>query len=342
MKVDGFIPNELALVGDAAVDGRRAGLDAVWVSEVNHNPFVSAAVALDHDREVMVGTSIAVAFARTPMVTAAAAWDLQTFSDGRFILGLGSQVRAHIERRFNMPWSHPAARMREYLAALRAIWDTWQTGAPLDFRGDFYQHTLMAPAFDPGPSPSGPPKVFLAGVGQRMIEVAGTCADGLILHGFCTRKYLEDRVVPAVAAGLEASGRSRSDFEIAYPLNVVTGRTDAELAATKERARASIAFYASTPSYRPVLEVHGWETLQSELGPMSREGRWDEMASLVDDTILDAFAVVAPYDQVGSAIRERLAPDVDRVTVRPSDWMTTADFEDYVRRVQLNVSPSSP
>ncbi len=249
-----------------------------------------------------LGTSIVVAFARSPMTLANTAWDLQALSGGRFLLGLGSQVRAHIERRFSMPWSHPAARMREFIAALQAIWASWQDGTPLDFRGDFYQHTLMTPMFNPGPLPQGPPRAFLAAVGTAMTRVAGEVADGLLVHGFTTRSYLQDVTLPALATALDRAGRSRSEFQVKYSPFLVTGSSEAELADAATEARERIAFYASTPAYRPVLEHHGWGDLQTELNHLARRGEWKAMGGLIDDDVLEAFALVAPRSELAAAL----------------------------------------
>ena len=292
-------------LADAEVVARRslaAGYDGLWSAELDHDPFLPLARAATAAAPMEVGTSIAVAFARNPMALAMTAWDLQALSAGRFLLGLGSQVRAHIERRFSMPWSHPAARMREFIMALRAIWDSWQLTTPLDFRGDFYQHTLMTPAFDPGPLPFRPPRVLLAAVGTAMTRVAAEVADGLLVHSFTTRRYLQQVTLPALEAGLADVGRSRQDFEVKYPPFVVTGSDEKELAAAAAEAKERIAFYASTPAYRPVLEHHGWGDLQRQLNTLARKGEWKAMGSLIDDEMLSAFAVIAPRPDLPAAL----------------------------------------
>jgi probable F420-dependent oxidoreductase len=230
------------------------------------------------------------------------------------LLGLGSQVRAHIERRFSMPWSHPAARMKEFISALRAIWATWQDGTKLDFRGDFYTHTLMTPFFNPGPLEVGPPKVFLAAVGTAMTQVAAEVADGILVHPFCTARYLREVTLPTVEAALEARGAARGDFQVAWPVFVIPGVNDAERADFERRVRRQISFYGSTPAYRPVLDLHGWGDLQPELNMLSKQGKWKEMASLIDDDMLEAFAVIADIDDLGNAVRRRCEGLVDRVS----------------------------
>jgi probable F420-dependent oxidoreductase len=240
--------------------------------------------------------------------------DLQRFSEGRFILGLGSQIKPHITKRFSMEWSHPAARMRELVQAMHAIWDTWQDGTKLDFRGDFYTHTLMTPFFDPGPNPHGRPKVFLAAVGELMTEVVGEVCDGLLCHAFTTEAYLREVTIPALERGAAKTGRSLDDLEISGPAFVVTGTTEEEMDAAAVGVRKQIAFYGSTPAYRGVLERHGWGELQTELNGLSKQGRWDEMGTLIDDDMLDTFAIVAEPEQIAPKMAERYGDVVDRIS----------------------------
>ncbi len=314
MKVDaaiGFEPTDAAATAAAA---EAAGYDGVWTAETAHDPFLPLALAAERTERVELGTGIAVAFARNPMTLAVVANDLQTLSEGRFVLGLGSQIKPHIEKRYSMPWSQPAARMRELVLAMRAIWASWADGSRLAFRGQFYRHTLMPPLFDPGPNPYGTPKVFLAAVGPRMTEVAGEVADGLLVHGFTTERYLREVTLPALERGLAAGGRSRTDVEVSLPGMVVTGTTDAELAAAARGVRAQLAFYGSTPAYRPVLELHGWGDLHAELHARSRRGEWEAMADLVDDDVVETFAVVAPPEDLPRRVLERFGGVVDRFT----------------------------
>jgi probable F420-dependent oxidoreductase len=313
VKVDtGIMAPSLADVGRRARELEDLGYDGLLTAETAHDPFIPLAVAAEHTERIELGTGIAVAFARTPMLTAYTANDLQRASGGRFILGLGSQIKPHIEKRFSMPWSHPAARMREYILAMRAIWAAWNDGEKLDFRGDFYQHTLMTPFFSPPPNPHGAPKVFLAAVGELMTEVAGEAADGIIIHGFTTERYVKEVTLPAVERGLKRAGRTRASFEVSGPLFVVTGRNEEELARARTGTRQQIAFYGSTPAYRGVLELHGWGDLQTELNTLSKRGAWIEMGDLIDDEILHTFAVVAEPEQVGAELRNRYAGVVDR------------------------------
>ena len=249
------------------------------------------------------------------MTLATVANDLQTVSKGRCMLGLGSQIKAHIEKRYSMPWSHPAPRMRELILAIRAIWASWSDGSRLAFRGRFYRHILMTPMFDPGPNPYGNPRIFLAAVGPLMTEVAGEVADGMIVHGFTTERYLREVTLPALERGFAAGNRPRSEFQISYPGMVVTALEesgfDAAIAATKKQ----IAFYGSTPAYRPVLDLHGWGDLQTDLHTLSRRGEWDEMTHLIDDEVLATFAVIGELDVIADRVRERYGDIVDRFNV---------------------------
>jgi probable F420-dependent oxidoreductase len=272
------------------------------------------AVAALSTSRVDLMTSIAVAFARTPMILANIGHDLNAASKGRFILGIGSQIRAHITKRFSMPWSSPAARMREFILAMRAIWAAWHEGKPLEFAGRFYSHTLMTPFFTPGNKEYGAPKVFLAAVGPKMTEVAGEVADGVIIHAFTTEKYLRETTMPALERGFAKAGKKRENFQVSYPVFVVTGRDDKDLAAAKTATKRQIAFYGSTPAYRPVLESIGVGELQSDLNTMSKQGRWEEMGQLISDDILDAFAVVGEPASIAGQIKSRYGDLIDRTS----------------------------
>jgi probable F420-dependent oxidoreductase len=296
-------------------DAESAGYHGLWSAESAHDPFLPLVAAAAQTSELQLGTAITVAFARNPMSLAYTAYDLQMLTGGRFLLGLGSQVRSHIERRFGMPWSRPAARMREFIEAMRAIWTSWATGDALDFQGDFYAHTLMTPFFAPPPSPVGPPAVYLAAVGDHMTQVAGACCDGLLPHPFTTNRYLRDQTLPAVQRGLAESGRSLEKFSIGLSGLVASGPTEEEMAGAVVAVKEQIAFYASTPAYHRVLELHGWGELGSELNRLSRsdaDDRWTQMGRLIDDETLNAFAIVAEPDRVGPAIAERFGDVVDR------------------------------
>ncbi len=314
MLVDGGIGSDLARAAEAAEGQEALGFDGLWAAETNHDPFLALTLAAEHTERIQLGTGIAVAFARSPMTLATTAYNLNAFAEGRFLLGLGSQIKPHIERRFSMPWLQPAARMQEFISAMRAIWASWADGTKLSFEGDFYTHTLMTPFFDPGPNEFGAPKVFLAAVGERMTQVAGEVADGLLCHGFTTESYLREVTLPNIETGLTASGRTRADLELSLPSFIVTGRTEEEHAAAARGVREQIAFYGSTPAYRGVLEHHGWGDLQTELKALSKEGRWADMGTLIDDDILGTFAVVAEPDAVGTALVARFGDLVDRLS----------------------------
>jgi probable F420-dependent oxidoreductase len=314
MKVDGGISFEPSKAVKTAKEAEATGYDGAWTAETSHDPFISCALAAEHTTTLEIGTSIAVAFARSPMTLANTAYDLQAFSQGRFNLGLGSQIKPHIEKRFSMPWSHPAPRMREFISAMRAIWDSWQNGTKLDFRGDFYTHTLMTPFFDPGPNEFGTPKVFLAGVGEKMTEVAGEVCDGFLCHGFTTEKYLREVTLPALERGRAKAGKTLEGFEICGPSFVVSGTTEEELAAAAKGTRQQIAFYGSTPAYRGVLEAHGWGGLQDELNAMSKQGQWEEMGTLIDDEILNTFAVVGEPEAVAPELLKRYGDCISRLS----------------------------
>jgi probable F420-dependent oxidoreductase len=292
----------------------RGGVRGLFVAEAAHDPFIALALAASATERIEIGTSIAVAFARTPMSMAYAAYDLQRLSSGRLVLGLGSQIKPHVTRRYGMPWSQPAARMQEYVEALRAIWHAWQSGDALDFRGDFYEHTLMPPLFSPGALEHPNPRVWLAAVGPRMVEAAGAVADGLICHPLLSRSYLAEVVAPAVERSRTTHGRLDESFEISTLCMVATGRTEEALASAVAAVRRQIGFYASTPAYEPVLAHHGWGDLHTQAHALTKADRWSELGDLVDDEVLATFAVVGELDAVGVAMRERFAGLADRVT----------------------------
>jgi len=294
----------------------------VWAAETVNDPFLSLAIAAEHSERVALGTAIAVAFARNPMSMAYTVNQLQEYSRGRVILGLGSQVRSHIERRFGAAWSHPAGRMREFVLALRAIWASWNDGTRLAFEGEFYTHTLMTPVFAPHPHGFGTPRVFLAAVGPRMTEVAGEVADGVITHGISSARYVREVTLPALEAGLEKSGRSRSDVELTCPGFIAVAETDEQLEKARSAMRRHVSYYASTPAYRPVLELHGWGDLQRALYDRSKRGDWDAMSGLVDDDMLDTLAIVSTPDRLAGEVQERYGGIADRITVSwwRKDW----------------------
>jgi len=293
----------------------RIGYDGVFSFEAKHDPFLPLAVAAEHTRTLRLGTGVAIAFARNPMNLANLGYDLQAISGGRFVLGLGSQVRPHIEKRFSSPWSHPARRLREMVLAIKAIWDRWEGRSELDFRGEFYTHTLMIPAFDPGPNPYGPPPVLTGGFGPLMTAVAGEVADGFIAHPFNSRRSLLQNTLPALEQGLAKSGRGRADIEVICATLLVTAGTEEAFAAAKLAARKQLAFYGSTPAYRPTLECHGWEGMHEELNRLSKAGRWDDMTALVDDGVLHEIAVVGEPQEIAGRLRARYAGIADGLSL---------------------------
>ncbi|WP_261574131.1 TIGR03617 family F420-dependent LLM class oxidoreductase [Frankia gtarii] len=291
------------------------GYDGVWSTEVNRDPFLPLLLAADRSPRLHIGTAIAVAFARNPMTTATVANDLQTFSAGRFTLGLGSQIRPHIERRFDMPWSAPAERMREFVLAIRSIWRSWHDDEPLDFHGEIYRNTLMTPMFNPGPNPFGPPPVLIAAVGPKMTSVAAEVADGMLVHSFTSERYLREVTLPQLASVLGANGKTRERFTLSYPGLVATGTDDEDIEKAVRAVRERIAFYAATPAYRGVLELHGWGDLHTELHLLSRRKDWAAMTALVDDTVLHTFAAVGEPAAVAREIRRRFTGLIDRFTL---------------------------
>lgn len=315
MKVNSSPGEVLADVPRRARELEEAGVYALTSAEVNHDPFLPLALAAEHTRRAQLLTGIAVAFARTPMALATVAHDLNACSQGRFMLGLGSQVKSHIQWRFGMPWGSPAKRMREYVQALHAIWDSWYDGKPLDFRGEFYTHTLMTPRFTPEDRAFGRPKIAVAAVGPLMTETAAEAADAVICHAFTTERYLREVTLPAIEAALQRAGRARRDFEVIYPPFLAIVKDDAELAEAKRSLRGQIAFYASTPAYRGVLELHGWGELQSALQAYAKAGRCAEMGDLIDDEVFAAFGVVGDARQAADQLARRLGGLVDRVNL---------------------------
>jgi probable F420-dependent oxidoreductase len=322
MKIDSGLGSELPRVADRVSTAEAAGLDCLWAAETTNDPFLSLTLAAEHSSSVSLGTGVAIAFARNPMSLAYTTNQLQEYSGGRVVLGMGSQVRRHIEKRFSSTWSHPAARMREYVLALQAIWASWNEGAGLEFEGDFYTHTLMTPVFAPRPHEFGTPRVFLAAVGPLMNEVAGEVADGVITHGICSARYLREVIVPALDRGLAKSGRSRDEIEITCPGFISVAEDESKMAKARDAMRRQVGYYASTPAYRPVLDLHGWGALQAELYDCSKSGRWDDMARLVDDTVLDTLTIVCTPDRLAGEVASRYGGLVDRINVSwwRKDW----------------------
>ena len=313
MKLDvALLTHDLRTVPEYARKVEALGFDCLWTAETQHDPFLPLAAAATVTRTIKLGTSIAVAFPRSPMILAHTAWDLAKASGGRFILGLGSQVKGHNERRFSVKWESPAPRMREVVLALRAIWDCWQNGTKLGFKGQFYRFDLMTPFFNPGPIEHPRIPVYVAGVNQHMCRVAGEVCEGLHVHPFNSPTYLREYVQPAVDQGLKAAGRRREDFVYATSSFVIIGETEAELAAQRLAVKQQIAFYASTRTYEPVLAAHGWQDLTPQLHRKSVEGDWTGMAALITDEMLDTYAVTGTHATIAARLAERYRGLLDR------------------------------
>jgi probable F420-dependent oxidoreductase len=314
VKVDSAM-NDFATAGATAKRLEDAGYDGGFTFEGPHDPFFPLVVASQATERLELYTAIAIAFSRNPMILANIGWDLQALSKGRFMLGLGSQIKPHIEKRFSMPWSKPAARMREMVLAIKEIWRCWAEEDRLDFRGEFYQHTLMTPMFNPGKNPFGNPPIFVAGVGPVMTQAAGEAADGFFVHPFCTAKSVADLTLPAIERGLAKSGRARKDFQISLQLMVASGKDEEEIDRVRMLTKQQIAFYGSTPAYKVVLDAHGWGDLQPELNALSKQGGWGDMAKLVTDEMLESIAICGRYDEVAARVRERAEGTADRVSL---------------------------
>ena len=314
MKVDVGIGHQLAKIPETVRRMEAAGYDGVRTAEMNHDPFFPLLLAAEHSEKLDLATSIAVAFARSPMNLANIGHDLNAYSNGRFTLGLGSQIKPHITKRFSMQWGAPAAQMRELVLAMRAIWANWYEDEALEFVGKYYRHTLMTPAFTPEDKQYGAPRVILAAVGPKMTEVAGEVADGMMIHPFSTMPYINSVTLPAIDAGLSKAGKSRDDFELSYSCFVVTGRDEEEFAASKQAARQRIAFYGSTPAYKGVLESIGCGDMQGELNAMSKQGRWQEMGTLITDDMLNEFGVIGEPHEIAPKMLTRYGSFVDRTS----------------------------
>jgi probable F420-dependent oxidoreductase len=335
MRVSTVLPvQDWRACGPAAQTAEADGYDCVQSNELRHDPFAPLAFAALATGRIALATSVAIAFPRSPMVVANHAWDLARHSNGRFVLGLGSQVKAHNERRFSVPWIAPAERLGEYVRALRAIWRTWETGAKLDFKGQHYNFTLMTPEFSPGTQGLPMIPVAMAAVGPVMLKTAARVADSVRLHGFATRKYLQEVVRPMLAAELAASGKSFSGFEVTGGGFIATGPDDAAVQAAAEKVRYRVAFYGSTPAYRSVFEAHGIGDLGARLHEKVREGKWNEISTLVSDDVLDLFVARAPYEGIAEAIEQRFGGVADTVTLEflPAD--TTATRRRVIEAVQ--------
>lgn len=316
MKLDApILALDLADVAEVVRAVEATGVDGLFVFEGPREPFLRLTLAAEHSSRALLSTQVAIAFARNPMIVAQLAYDLHAYSRGRFVLGLGSQVKAHIERRFGATWSRPVERMHEFARALRAIWSSWQDGTRLAFQGEFYTHTLMPPLFNPGPNAYGLPKLLIAGVGARMTEVAAEVGDGMLVHPFHTRRSLDTVTLPAIERGLATAGRERAAFEVCVQALIVTGATQEDVEQARELTRQQIGFYASTPAYRSVLESEGCGELQGELQALTREGRWGELGERIDDDLLERIAVCGEPAAIAGMLRQRYGELASRVSI---------------------------
>jgi len=315
MKIDGPFYAELGTAAEEAQRLASIGYDGVYTLEGSWDPFLPLALAASSAPALDLATGIAVAFPRNPMHIAYQAWDLHKFSQGKFMLGIGSQIKAHIEKRFGTAFDPPATRMREYILAVKAIFDCWQNGTRLNFEGDYYRHTLMTPMFNAGPLPFGPPPVLLGALGPKMTEVAGEVADGLIVHPFNSMPFLTDRALPAVHRGLEKAGRSRDDFILQINAIVITGETEEARQAATDSVKSLLGFYASTPAYRPPMDAVGYGELQPELNRLSKEGAWEELGNRIDDRFVEAFATCGTPDEIAPKLREKYGSHADRLAI---------------------------
>lgn len=301
-------PVPLSAVPTIAQAAEAMGFDAVWSTETIHDPFLPGALVAEHTRRLSYGTAVAIAFARSPATLAYTAWDLAQASGGRFILGLGTQVKAHIERRFGMPWPDSVVgKLREQVAAMRALWHTWQTGEKLNFRGQYYKLTLMSPFFNPGPIKHPEIPIYIAGVNTGLARLAGEAADGFVVHPFHSVEYLRQLLLPAIGQGAEKAGRERSQIKVSVTAFVVTSPEEDLF------VRSQIAFYASTPSYRPVMALHGWDATAERLSTLAAQGEWGEMPALIDPDMLATFAVVASEKDLPGALVARYRGLADRL-----------------------------
>ena len=315
MKFDYYFPNlPPTEATESAHRAARIGYDGFFTAETGHEPFLSMCLASQAEPDLEVGTAITLAFPRSPMVMAQLAWDMQIVAGGNFLLGLGTQIRPHITRRFSTEWSHPTARLRDYIGAVRAVWDCFQNGTRLRYEGDFYQLTLMTPFFNPGPNRLPEIPIYIAGVGPLLSKLAGEVCDGFHIHPFHTVKYLDKVVLPAISEGARQNGRSIEDVELVAPVFVITGRNVHEMERLILPVKQQIAFYASTPSYAPVLDAHGWD-FGPTLNAMSKRGEWQKMADVIPDEVIYQVAVVAPLEELAEQILARYQGRIQRLGI---------------------------
>lgn len=340
MKVDALVTGDMRRIGSAARHLEEIGYDGLRLAELNHDPFMPLAIAAEHTERIELVTSVAVAFARNPMSMAVQAHDLNAFSNGRFVLGLGSQVRPHIERRFSMPWHKAARQMREFIEAMQAIFDCWYDGARLEYIGEYYQHNLMPATFKPENVDGSRPRVVLSATGPLMTKIAARVADGMIMHPFSSEKYMREVTIPAIEEGLAARGRVIADFELDYAPMIATGSTDEAIERAIAVVRDRIAFYGCTVAYRPVLEIHGWGELQDELIALNRQHATEDMARLITDEMVETIAIVGEPERVVDEMHARFGGLITRTGFGAPD-LPDADLSALLERLRSAVSPSA-
>ena len=314
MKVDTGLPLDLKLVPEAARKAEALGYDGAFTPETGHDPFLAHALAAEHTERITLGTAVAIAFPRSPMATAQVAWDLQKASDGRFVVGLGTQVKGHIVRRYGIDWVPPGPRLRDYVLTMRAIFDSWQNGTRPEFESEHYRYTLTSPFFNPGPIDHPDIPIHISAINPYNCRLVGQVCDGIKLHGFNTPKYLREVILPNIEKGAKKAGRDRKEIEICGLGFVMTGETEEDVAKAMEPVRQQLSFYASTRTYKPVLDIEGWGDLNQELFTLSIEGKWQEMAKKVTDDMLQEFGVIGTYDKIIPKIKEKCEGVIDRVT----------------------------
>lgn len=307
MTVGTGIPTDMKLIPERARQIERLGYDSVFVGETAHNPFLPLVLVAEHTERLHFGSSVAIAFPRVPHVTANIAWDLSKYSGGRFILGLGTQVKGHNERRFSVPWAPPGPHLRDYINCMRAIWDSWQNGTKPNYEGEYYQYKLTSPFFNPGPIEHPDIPVIISAVNPFNARLAGEVADGIAIHGFSTFKYIREVLIPAVHEGARRAGKDVSKVHVRGGGFIVTGKTEEEVRATKERSRRQLSFYASTRSYSNVMKLHGWADEAAQLHRLSIEGKWDDMVGLITDDMMEEFCVIGTWDELPAKMREKFA-----------------------------------
>ena len=336
MRVDTFTTenNDWDKLAEEARLAEARGFDGFAIPEITGDPLLNAAMATRATQRIQARTAIAVAFPRSPMVLAEQAWAIQRNSGGRFALGLGTQVKAHNERRFSTTWNAPRSRLVEYVESLRAIWRCWELGERLNYQGDHYQFSLMTPEFTPPKSGLPMVPVYLAAVRPRTLESAAAVADGLRLHGFCTGRYYQEVIGPAIERGLASAGRARSELDVCGGGFIMTGPDEATVMKNREWVRYRVAFYASTPAYRPVMSLHGWDDLADKLLQMTKTGQWQKMAAEIPDEVLDELCVYTTYDELPAAIEARFGGLSDTVELAFEDDTDPERAQDLLSKVR--------